>query len=87
MLLALIPGIFGVMGLGLMYLGDYIKGGIFLVIGFPMMVGMVLLFTGAVVFSFWAIIVVGLLILLGLAYLAVFVIQFFLTYAMAVVRQ
>ena len=85
--LAVIPGIFGIMGVGLMCLGEYVKGAVFFLLGLPMMIGMILLLSGAIALTIWSIIMVGLLILLGLAFIAVFAIQFILTYALSEMRQ
>ena len=86
LILAFIPGVFGLMGLGLMYLGAYIRGLIFLILGLPTMLVMVLLIRSISSSVVWSIIALGFVIILGIGFIILFAIQILMTIALSSTR-
>lgn len=87
LILALL-GVFGFMGLGQIYQGHHRKGSIFLVIGLPMMLILALLISGMGGLSAgWTILSLGLVILIGIPYVLLFIIQFLDAMASSAMRS
>ena len=80
-LLSVIPAAFGAMGLGLIYLGDKNRGFKFLLLGIPLMILIVLLLMNFGGSFGRTILSLGLLVLSGLAFTALFVMQLLMTIA------
>lgn len=88
MFLSFIPGVFGLMGLGLMYLGAWKRGALFFIIGLPLMIMLALLISSAAGLSLgWAILSVGAMLIVGVMYIGVFILQVMATSAAAVFHR
>jgi hypothetical protein len=76
LLLALIPAAFGFMGFGQFYEGEYKKGALFLCVGLPLFVAMVLLIRSYGSFGAgWTFLALGMTVLCGLLFAATYIVQ------------
>lgn len=86
--LAIIPGVFGIMGLGQIYLGSFRKGLVFLVLGLPLMLLSAFLVSSiGGISTGWAVIAIGSLLLVGIPYVLLFIFQLLDAMASSIFRQ
>ena len=86
-ILAIFPGIIGLMGVGLMYLGHYIKGLIFMLIGLPFMLALLLLYWSHDVGYVWPFLALLLIISCLIILVIMFIVQLIATVAAAALRR
>ena len=82
-LLSVIPGVFGAIGLGLLYLGDK-RGWGFLMLGLPLFILVVALLANIGGSFGWALLSVGLLILFVPMFIVLFALQLIMTLAASI---
>jgi len=86
-ILAIFPGIIGLMGVGLMYMGHYIKGLILMLIGLPFMLALLLLYWTHDVGYVWPFLALLLIISCLIVLVILFIIQLIATVAAAALRR
>ena len=86
-ILAIFPGLLGIMGVGLMYLGHYIKGLIFMLVSFPLMLALLLLYWTHDVGHVWPFLALLLMITCLIILIPLFFIQLLGTVAAAAMRR